>query len=239
VSVRNFCLTVASAAAVLALSTAAHAQARTDFSGFWELRGELPRPGPAPTTPQAKKNYTALRAARAAKTGAVAPEARWCRFFGMPFIMSSSPPIDLVQNDRELVVLSEWPTAARHIYLNRKEFPKEEEFDQTSNGFSIGRFEGADLIVETRYFTPERGIPLIPGGGYKTTNTRLLERYRLLSGGEQMEVTFTWTDPEVFEKPWTYSFTYHRSAPDTYALEGYCDAEDPMTATTIEEPEQK
>jgi hypothetical protein len=210
-----------------------------DFSGFWELRGELPQPPPGKVTPEAKAHVAELQAKRFAETGAISPDGRWCRRLGVPFIMGSSPPLDMVQNKDGLAIMAEQTSSARHIYLDGRQFPDQEVFDETSNGFSIGHFEGDALVVETRYFSPVRGAPFIPGGGYKTSDTRLTERMRLHDGGERMTIEFTWTDPKVFSEPHSYAFTYYRSPPGTYALEGWCDASDPASAGLAAEPEQQ
>jgi hypothetical protein len=64
--------------------------------------------------------------------------------------------------------------------------------------------------VDTRGFEPTRGITAIPGGGFRTATSHLVERYRLLNNGQVLAVTFTWTDPAVFATPHTYEFRYQR-----------------------------
>ena len=43
-----------------------------------------------------------------------------------------------------------------------------------------------------------------------TTNGHLVERYRLLAGGNRLSVVFSWEDPKMFQKPHTYEFKYYR-----------------------------
>jgi len=50
-----------------------------------------------------------------------------------------------------------------------------------------------------------------------------VERYRLLNGGNQLSVTFTWEDPNVFAKPHTYEFRYYRAPKGTNARNWSCD----------------
>jgi len=217
---------------------ASAAQAQTDFSGFWEIRDELPRPAPASITPEATVHTERLQAQRAAETGVISPDGRWCRRLGVPFIMGSSPPLSFVQNPHILAIMAEQTSSARHIYLDGRNYPDPDIHDATSNGFSIGRFQGEDLIVETRYFAPDKGAPFIPGGGYKTEETHLVERMRLLDGGERMSIQFTWVDPKVFVEPHRYEVIYYRSPSDTYAMETWCDASDPEWAGLVAAPEQ-
>ena len=66
------------------------------------------------------------------------------------------------------------------------------------------------MVVDTVGFHGERGVTSIPGGGFKTEKSHLVERYRLLGNGSVLSVTFTWTDPKVFASPHTYEFRYSR-----------------------------
>src|SRR4030095_12625183 len=75
---------------------------------------------------------------------------------------------------------------------------------------SIARWEGDTLVVDTTGFEPTHGVTAIPGGGFRTATSHLIERYRLLKDGAQLSVTFTWTDPAVFAPPHTYEFRYQR-----------------------------
>jgi hypothetical protein len=221
----------ACASVVLAASPV---RAEVDLSGFWELRDELPNPPPGKVTPEAQAHVAQLRRDR----GPFAPEVRFCRFIGLPFFMGMSPPIDIVQGKREVVVMGETLSAPQHIYIDGRGFPDPAIFDPTSNGFSIGHYEGETLVAETRGFSETSGNPFIPGGGYKTTDTRLIERFKLIDGGRKLSVTFTWIDPKVFVEPNTYEFVYWRSEPGAYAQEFFCDSQDPAFGESVKEQPQ-
>ena len=187
----------------------ARAQSHPDLSGFWELtfldsqhvpRAQLsPRVTRAAIDAQAKKDFKAIR---------------WCNIVGMPAIMSSPRPLDIRQADRMLVIAAEINAATRYIYLNRAAHIDKEIFDATTNGDSIGRWEGDTLVVDTVGFDPNKGLTAIPGGGFRTANSHLVERYRLLNNGSMLSVTFTWTDPGVYRTPHTYEFRYARLPKD-------------------------
>ena len=72
------------------------------------------------------------------------------------------------------------------------------------NGDSIGRWEGDTLVVETTMFHPDNGILGIPGGCFRTPDSKLVERFRLLRNGQVLQVISTWTDPKVLSRPHTY-----------------------------------
>ena len=97
--------------------------------------------------------------------------------------------------------------------------------------------EGDTLVVDTTGFEPTRGITVIPGGGFRTASSHLVERYRLLKNGTVLSVRFTWTDPSVFQTPHSYEFRYQRVErgyePWPYQL---CDPFDQERAAFLDQP---
>lgn len=193
----------AALAVVLSMHAGIAAAQTPDISGFWELPLDGRRV-PAAALAAAVTQDVLARQARAD-----AHAIRWCNYLGMPALMDSWRPLDIRLGRREVVIQPEANATPRHIYLNRGHVP-EEEFDPTTNGDSVGRWEGQTLVVTTRGFAADRGLTAIPGGGFRTASTRLTERYRLLDNGSVLSVTFTWDDAGVFAKPHTYEFRYRR-----------------------------
>lgn len=195
--------------ALLSTAISATAFAQTgqpaDISGYWELtymdsqhvpRAQLvPRVTRAVLDAQAQKDFKAIR---------------WCNILGMPAIMASPRPLDIRQTDRTIVIAAEINAATRYIYLNRATHISPDIFDPTTNGDSIAKWEGGTLVVDTIGFDPNKGLTAIPGGGFRTATSHLVERYRLMNNGSILSVTFTWTDPAVFRRPHTYEFRYAR-----------------------------
>jgi hypothetical protein len=131
----------------------------------------------------------------------------------MPTATDVGRPLNIRQGAREVVIVPDSPVAPiRHLYLNRKAHVNPDIFDPTTSGDSIAHWEGDTLVVDTIGFEPTKGITEIPGGGFRTANTRLVERYRLLKNGTVLSVTFTWTAPAVFQAPHSYEFRYQRVA---------------------------
>ena len=139
---------------------------------------------------------------------------RWCNLLGTPFAMDSGSPIDIRQGPTTIIVAPENTPAPRYVYLGRKHVSAD-IYDPTTHGDSIASWEGDTLVVDTVGFHSTRGITTIPGGGFKTDKSHLVERYRLMENGEVLSVTFTWTDPTVYAAPHTYEFRYRR-LPATY-----------------------
>jgi hypothetical protein len=223
------------AAAVIVAAAPLPAQTRTsarpDLSGYWELPvdGRL-----VPPAKLAAKVTPAMLEEEARKS---AKAIRWCNWVGMPTTMDTGRPFNLRQGAREIVIVADSPvTPVRHFYLNRKTHVDPEIFDPTTSGDSIAHWEGDTLVVDTFGFDPTKGVTRIPGGGFRTASTRLVERYRLVNNGSVLSVRFTWTDPAVFAAPHTYEFRYHRVdegyEPRPYQL---CDPFDPERTAFLEQ----
>ena len=221
------------ATAILAgsVSLAAQTGAPYDISGYWEL----PRDGrfvpPARLSPRVTP---AMIDAEARKTSKA---IRWCNWVGMPTTMDVGRPLNIRQGAREILIMAESPvTPVRHLYLNRTTHIDKDTFDPTTSGDSIASWENDTLVVDTTGFDPNKGITVIPGGGFRTATSRLVERYRLLRDGIVLSVRFTWTDPSVFQTPHTYEFRYQRAEkeyePRPYQL---CDPFDQERAAFLEQ----
>jgi hypothetical protein len=140
-------------------------------------------------------------------------------------------PIDILQDlsGKEIVIATPVRNPARHIYTDGRSHVNPDVFDPLSNGHSIGHWEGDTLVVDTVGFSNE-GLTSIPGGGRRTPDSHLVERYRLLDGGKGLSVTFTWEDPKVFQKPHTYGYRYFRAPKGVDAREYDCNASDETRA---------
>jgi len=179
-----------------------------DISGFWALSFDSRKVPSARLLPRITKVMLDQHARR--DTHAI----RWCNLPGTPFAMDSGSPIDIRVGPTTIIVAPENDPAPRYLYLGRKHVSAD-VYDNSTNGDSIASWEGDTLVVDTIGFHATRGITSIPGGGFKTDKSHLVERYRLLDNGRVLSVTFTWTDPTVFAGPHTYEFHYRR-LPATY-----------------------
>ena len=200
-----------------------------ELSGFWEirdmtgagLRGGALMGHPAPPVYTAKARALMAEERNRQQAGQVVSiTSQYCRTLAYPFFMTSSPPFDIVQGPNEILVLAEREMGSRHIFLN-EEHPDAAHLEFTDNGDSVAHWEGDTLVVDTIGFKPGNGA-----GGMKSAQAHLVERYRVFDGGNRLSVSFEWTDPDVYEKPYTYELGYYRSSPAAYAMEDWCDASD-------------
>jgi len=178
------------------------AQQHPDLSGYWELRYD------SFNVPQASVTPGTLASA-ASQIRHDIEAVRWCDPIGMPAIMFDRAPIDLRQSASVIGIVAKPQSSERYIYLDGREHPQKDELEPSTNGHSIGRWEGDVLVVDTIGFN-DRGVTRLPGGGVRTSNSHLTERYRLMGNGQRLDVTFTWQDANVFTKPHTYEVRYYR-----------------------------
>jgi len=224
-------VSLASASMMRAGGAAQEAPAPRDISGFWELNfdgRQVPRANLLPAVTRAKIDARAKGDAYA---------IRWCNLLGLPFVMDPGRPLDIRQGATAVIIVPENASAPRYLYLNRTAHVSEDIFDPSTNGDSIAHWDGDTLVVDTAGFHGERGITTIPGGGFRTEKSRLVERYRLVKDGAILSVTFTWTDPTVFRTPHSYEYRYHR-LPATYEPRQWlpCDPYDEERARFLEPP---
>src|SRR5690348_8928929 len=206
---------------------AAAAQPHPDLSGYWELRYD------SFNVPQASVTPATLSGA-AAQIRHDTEAVRWCDPIGMPAIMGDRAPIDLRQSASVIGIVAKPPSSERYIYIDGRKHPEKDELEGTTNGHSIGWWEGDVLVVDTIGFN-DRGITRLPGGGVRTPNSHLTERYRLMGNGQRLDVIFTWEDAKVFTKPHTYELRYYRIPEISDPRIFPCNAKDPERARFLTE----
>ncbi|MEO8069829.1 MAG: hypothetical protein ABI652_00375, partial [Acidobacteriota bacterium] len=163
-----------------------------DISGYWGLGIDsrvVPPANLLPSLTKAKLDEFAKKDAH---------NIRWCNLIGTPAVMDTGRPIDIRQGPTALVMVPEVTQAApRYVYF-RAQHISPDIFDPSTNGDSIAHWDGDSLVVDTTGFHESRGLLAIPGGGYRTATSHLVERYTLMQNGTVLSVVFTWTDPKMF-----------------------------------------
>jgi hypothetical protein len=202
-----------------------------DISGFWGLSFDGRK------VPSARLTPAITRAALDLRSRKDVHAIRWCNMLGTPALMDAGSPLDIRQGTTAVIIAPENQSAPRYLYLNRQQHVSKDIYDPSTNGDSIARPDGDSLVVDTIGFHESRGVTSIPGGGFKTASSHLVERYRLLSNGSVLSVTFTWTDPKVFRAPHTYEFRYYRMPKHYEALMAFpCNPYDDVRSAFIGDP---
>ena len=204
------------------------AVAPADFRGVWmrpgrdltEPRLVVPAMPAAPLRAPHKQAYEALRKKMAAAEERGDPidfDRANCIPDGMPRLMGSTLPIEILQEPDKLAIIVEFGTQVRHVYLNGAKHPPEDELEYNFFGNSIGWWEGSTLVVETVGI--QKSTPLFDYVPH-SDNLKIVERYRL-SDPDLLELTMEMVDPEFLTEPWVVTRKYLKR-PDLKIREFVC-----------------
>lgn len=195
---------VALAALVLPLLAAFGADERPDFTGVWGSYrgpgggfGRGAGPAELPLRPAARERVAEYQALVAPKEDT---PGGFCLGSGMPGSMlgSGGYPMEIVQHDDVIVVIYEAHTEVRHIYMSSQ--AADEDLFPDRNGYSVGRWDGHRLIVETTHLkeaVDQRQFP-------HSDQARIIEEYELTTeddGTKVLVAQMTMTDPVFYTEP--------------------------------------
>jgi hypothetical protein len=196
------------------------ADGRPDFTGVWRGAGggggglgAAPAPaftqGPPvagfrnvgqnikeglPLTPLGDK----LLKERVARNSKDNPEAH-CLPMGIVQLHTQGAPRKFVQTPRLLVILYEASNEVRQIFLDGRKHPDNDP-QPWYYGYSVGRWEGDTLVVETKSFRDGGWLDII--GSPLTDAATVTERFRRPTFGS-MEIDITVEDAKAYTKPFT------------------------------------
>jgi len=195
---------------------------KPDLSGFWmpdgagvrhllNLAADL-KPGEVPLTPWAEE----VLKERIATNGKDHPGAR-CLPSGIPEKLNIPDGLKVVQTPDLVVFLYESRTIYRQVFLDGRPLPKNAQ--PTWMGYSVGRWEGDTLVVETigqngKTWLDMRGLPA-------TEQIKVTERYSRPNIG-RINIDVTIEDPKAYTKPWSVKLAW-RLVPDTDLIESICE----------------
>jgi hypothetical protein len=106
------------------------------------------------------------------------------------------------------------------VFLDGRQLPKDPQ--PTWLGYSIGRWEGNSLVVETGGFNGRAWLDTIKGHP-QTEGGKVIERFTRRDFGH-MDIDITIEDPKAYIKPWRVTVPVHL-LPDTDLIETYCENE--------------
>jgi hypothetical protein len=179
-----------------------------DFSGVWMERQEAVAfsAGEPPLLPWAAEKF------RAAKPGygpRATPNSQdpilSCLPPGVPRIMLIPFPMQVVQSPGEMILLFEYDHYVRHIFLDRREHPK--NADSTWMGDSIGHWEADTLVVDTTGLNDKTWLDQV--GHPHSDGLHIIERIRRVDR-ETLQDDLTIDDPRAYAKPWTGQQVFKR-----------------------------
>ena len=122
----------------------------------------------------------------------------------------------VIQTPREIVMLAETADPPRQIHTDGRQLPKDP--DPTWMGYSIGRWEGDTLVVDTAGLNDRAWLD---GFGHPRSEAmHITERYRRRDFGH-MDLEITFNDPKYYTRPFTIK-TGVRLIPDSDLFEYVC-----------------
>jgi hypothetical protein len=184
---------------------------------FFEAGGNME--GGLPYTPWAAE----IRKQRLALGARDNPDAM-CLPLGFLQFHQQPQPRRIYQLPNQILIEYESNYGLRHIYMDGRKLPPPGEPNPFWYGYSVGRWEGDTLIVETNNL---RGAEDGPSDGWLDVNgspysreAKFTERFRRLNYG-QLQVDMTVDDPKSYTKPWTVRIDF-RIRPEEEMIEFVC-----------------
>ncbi len=219
----------------VAAPAASQEVARPDFSGLWDRGGTVgseyrqPESGPGPLINTAARgegagwrgNYDSpiLQPWAAAVVkekvdkdiaGINIPEPKeLCVPMGVPHILQLNGVIQVLPGSEVFTILYMRMMQARFIEVDGEH---RADLEPSYYGHSVGRWEGDVFVVDTVGFNDKTPIDMFATP--HTEQLHVVERYRLVDGGETLRVDFTIDDPAAFTTPWSAYVTYGRPIDD-------------------------
>jgi hypothetical protein len=182
--------------------------------------GKLP-----PLTPQGearlahqKATQRATPAADSARSRSLAERCISWGNVGPPMMPPTySANLEIVQTRDLVVIRHELMSDVRVIYLDGRPHPAPSM--QWLAGHSVGRWEGATLVVDTTNFTPKtnfRGSPQNTRQDiFATERMRVIERFTR-TDDDTIRYAYTVEDPDTWTAPWSGEMTIRRTEEPIY-----------------------
>jgi hypothetical protein len=180
-------------------------------------------------TPWALEKFNAQRTERAVgnrpiiydgEKNSTDPIVKGCDPPGVPRVYFHARPFEIMKVSGRFIFHYEEYDTFREIWTDGREVPKDP--DPSWNGYSVGRWQGDILVVDTIGFN---GKTWIDNAGHSVTESmHLTERFKRIDH-DHMAIDFTFDDPKSLTQPFTYKrvYTLH---PDWEITEYICTDED-------------
>jgi hypothetical protein len=157
--------------------------------------------GGLPYTPWAAE----IRKARLALNARDNPDAM-CLPMGFLQFHQQPQPRRIIQLPKEIIIEYEANYGLRHIYMDGRSLPPQGEPQPFWYGYSVGRWEGDTLVVETNNLRGAEDGPydawLDVNGSPHSREAKITERFRRPTF-DHLIIDLTVEDPKAYTKPWT------------------------------------
>ena len=205
-------LTAAVTAGIVHFGAAARAQA--DFEGIWVLNVPFDSGQPGPDD----FKLTPAGQAEAERFSAATDPSFRCIMPGVPRGLLDPYPLEIIQQEHQIVLLHEYYHQVRRIFMDGREAP--DYWPVSLNGYSTGHWEGETLVVRTTHLSPDNYMDISGRPFSGADDTYVIERYT--RSGDVIDFTAEVYDPTYYEGPYPMKFSW-KLAPDGEIWEYACD----------------
>jgi hypothetical protein len=186
-------------------------------AAFWDIGANFPEG--LPFRPWAE----ALKEERMAVDSRDNPDAN-CMPMGITQFHMQPQPRKIVQTPELIVIIYEANYGLRYVYLDGRSLPPQGEPQPWWYGYSVGRWEGDTLVVETNNLRGAESGPFdgwldVRGSPY-SDEARFVERFRRPEFGK-LEIDVTVDDPRAYTEPFTVRIN-QRLLADEELIEAIC-----------------
>src|SRR6185369_14214260 len=145
------------------------------------------------------------------------PDAN-CLPQGVPKILVAPAPWRVIQNGDYIVFVHEAFNLWRQVFLDGRELNVNDDTTPTWMGYSVGKWDGDTLVVETRGFNGKVWLDQL--GKPSTEEMAVTMRFRRKDFGH-MDIQITIDDPKAYTKPWSVAVEA-QLLPNTELMEFIC-----------------
>jgi hypothetical protein len=138
------------------------------------------------------------------------PEGK-CYLGGVPRSTYMPYPFQIFQNVKDIVIVYQYATGLRRIFVDGTE---EAPLDSWM-GWSNGHWEGDTLVVEVTGLNGKTWLDR--AGNFASENAKVTERYTPL-GPNHLRYEATIEDPTVYSRPWTIRMPLYRIVDEDFRL---------------------
>ncbi len=216
-SISRVALTVIVAGGAIHLSGVALAQA--DLEGIW-IPENIPGLLGSGQPPLSEIKLTSVGQIELERFSTENDPSFRCIMPGVPRGLIDPYPLEIVQQDHQILLLYEYYHQVRRIFMDGREAP--DYWPLSLGGYSTGYWDDETLVVRTTHLSPDNYMEISGRPFSGAEDTYVIERYT------RSEDVLTFTaeihDPTYYEEP----YVMHRSwdfAPDGEIWEYECDPE--------------
>jgi hypothetical protein len=187
-----------------------------DLTGVWNPRNIAPPKETAPFTPAGQAQFDFNTHELKLGQPMTIDPTYFCHPPGLPHAyFNSTHPFEFVQTPDRIFIFHEGYHVWRTVWMDGREIPKDS--DPLWMGYSVGHWDGSDLVVETGDFNDKTWLDA--AGHPHSDAYKLTERFHRVNH-DLMQVSFTIDDPKFYTAKWGWQVDFDRKPWDI--AEDFC-----------------